>query len=221
MTESAEERPGNAAWTKLRQRKVVQWGLAYVASAWGFLQALEYLSETYGWAPQLRMLAVPALLLGLPIVVVVAWYHGDRGHQRVTRSEFVILALLVVLIGGIVWRYHETIEETAASAATPAQGRPATTAASQTDDPRPSVAVLPFENRSSNPDDAYFVDGIQDDIVTQLTKMRGLRVIASTSTERLRGTTLSTREIGEKLGVSKLLQAGCNAPATACASTCS
>ena len=74
------------------------------------------------------------------------------------------------------------------------------------DDPRPSVAVLPFEGRSSDPDDAYFVDGIQDDIITQLTKVRGLRVIASTSTERLRGTSLSAKEIGQQLGVSKLLQ---------------
>jgi TolB-like protein/Tfp pilus assembly protein PilF len=206
VTESAAERQGNGAWTKLRQRKVVQWGLAYVAGAWGFLQALEYLSETYGWSPHLRMLAVPTLLLGLPIVLVIAWYHGDRGHQRVTRSEFAILALLVVLGGGLIWRYHETIEETTASTASPAQGRPVMTDASRTDDPRPSVAVLPFENHSSNTDDAYFVDGIQDDIITQLTKVRGLRVIASTSTERLRGTSMSAREIGRQLGVSKLLQ---------------
>lgn len=206
MTATSEKRDVEGMWAKLRQRKVVQWGLAYFAAAWGFLQALEFLSETYGWSPHLRMLAVPALLLGLPIVVVIAWYHGDRGHQRVTRAEFVILALLIVLGGGLVWRYHRSIEETAASAASPGPGRSAATDASRTDDPRPSVAVLPFENRSANADDAYFADAIQDDILTQLAKIPSLRVIASTSVEQLRGSTLSTQEIGQRLGVSKLLQ---------------
>jgi adenylate cyclase len=206
LTESTAERQGQGAWTKLRQRKVVQWGLAYLAGAWGFLQLLEYLSDTYGWSAHLRMLAVPALLLGLPIVVVIAWYHGDRGHQRVTRAEFVILTLLAVLGGGVIWRYHEALEKTGPSAASLAQGPPVTAPSSPTEDPRPSVAVLPFENRSANADDAYFADGIQDDIVTQLSKLPGLRVIASTSTEKLRGTTLSAREIGQQLGVAKLLQ---------------
>lgn len=206
MTGPAEKRSAENAWAKLRHRKVVQWALAYLAGAWGFLQGLEYLSETYGWPQQLRMLAIPALLLGLPVVVVVAWYHGDRGHQRVTRTEFVILALLVVLGGGIVWRYHEAIEARGPSSArSDAASGPAADAL-RSDDPRPSVAVLPFENRSADADDAYFADAIQDDILTQLTKIPSLRVIASTSVEQLRGSTLSTQEIGERLGVSKLLQ---------------
>jgi TolB-like protein/Tfp pilus assembly protein PilF len=206
VTESGAERQGNGPWAKLRQRKVVQWGLAYLAGAWGSLQALEFLSETYSWSPQVRMLAVPALLLGLPIVVVLAWYHGDRGHQRVTRSEFVILTLLVSLGTGVIWRYHQALESAKPAAGASPQGRAAAAVANPADDPRPSVAVLPFENRSANADDAYFADGIQDDIVTQLSKLPGLRVIASTSTEKLRGTTLSAREIGEQLGVAKLLQ---------------
>ena len=128
MTESTAERQGIGAWTKLRQRKVVQWGLAYLAGAWGFLQLLEYLSETYGWSAHLRMLAVPALLLGLPIVLVVAWYHGDRGHQRVTRTEFVILTLLLLVGGGVIWRYHEAIVDTVPPPHRRRMVRPATTA---------------------------------------------------------------------------------------------
>jgi TolB-like protein/Flp pilus assembly protein TadD len=215
LTEPAAERTGESTWGRLRRRKVVQWGIGYVAGAWGFLQGLEFLSETYSWSPQARMLAVPALLLGLPVVLVLAWYHGDRGHQRVTRTEFVILSLLIALGGTAVWRYYESLERATATAAA-AQGQAAATSGVQgqatapavtpPDDLRPSVAVLPFENRSANADDAYFADGVQDDIVTQLSKLPGLRVIASTSTEKLRGTTLSAREIGQQLGVSKLLQ---------------
>ena len=61
--------------------------------------------------------------------------------------------------------------------------------------------MLPFENRSREADDAFFVDGIHDDILTQLTKVGALKVIARTSVEQFRDTKLTTREIGEKLGV--------------------
>ena len=71
-------------WEKLRRRKVVQWGVAYSLFAWGLLQGLEYLSDTFVWPPLLQQLATLAFLVGLPIVLVVAWYHGDRGEQQVT-----------------------------------------------------------------------------------------------------------------------------------------
>ena len=80
MTDATEGKT-DSAWTKLRRRKVVQWGLIYTAAAWGFLQGLEYVSESFHWPEQLRQIALLALLVGLPIVLVLAWYHGDRGQQ--------------------------------------------------------------------------------------------------------------------------------------------
>ena len=68
--------------------------------------------------------------------------------------------------------------------------------------------MLPFDNRSREADDAFFVDGIHDDILTQLTKVGTLKVIARTSVEQFRNTKLTTKEIGEKLGVSKVLEGG-------------
>ena len=68
--------------------------------------------------------------------------------------------------------------------------------------------MLPFENRSRLEDDTFFVDGIHDDILTQLTKVGALKVIARTSVEQFRDTKLTTREIGEKLGVTKMLEGG-------------
>ena len=194
-------------WSALRRRKVVQWGLVYVAAAWGFLQGLEYVSDAFQWPPQIRQVALLALLIGLPVVLVLAWYHGDRGQQRISTPEFAILTLLLLLGGGAFWYYQR---------ANDAESGPATTAdtAGQPDKPpaatdtRPSVAVLPFENRSREADDAFFVDGIHDDILTQLTKVGALKVIARTSVEQFRDTKLTTREIGEKLGVTKVLEGG-------------
>jgi hypothetical protein len=66
-------------WTRLRRRKVVQWGIAYAAGAWGLLQGLAYATATFHLPTVLQPLATIGLLIGLPIVLVIAWYHGDRG----------------------------------------------------------------------------------------------------------------------------------------------
>jgi TolB-like protein/Flp pilus assembly protein TadD len=75
-------------------------------------------------------------------------------------------------------------------------------------DSRPSIAVLPFENRSDERRDIYFVDGIHDDILTQLAKVSALKVISRTSVERFRDTRLPMSEIGRQLGVEAILEGG-------------
>jgi len=193
------------AWAKLRRRKVVQWGVAYAAGAWGFLQGLQYVSEAFGWPGQLRQVAILALLIGLPIVLVIAWYHGDRGEQRVTGTELAIITLLFLLGGAIFWRYERSMEAPPTAARAPAA--PAA-AASTLADARPSIAVLPFENRSDERKDAYFVDGIHDDILTQLSKVSALKVISRTSVEQFRKTSLPTKAIAAQLGVMSILEGG-------------
>ena len=84
MTDTPIERAADSIWTSLRRRKVVQWGLAYAAGAWVLLQVLGFATDTYGWPTVIAQLAMLGLTLGLPIVVTLAWYHGDRGQQRIT-----------------------------------------------------------------------------------------------------------------------------------------
>ncbi len=203
MTESTTPE-GESTWAKLRRRKVVQWGIVYAAGAWGFLQGLEYASSTFDWPRQIQQLSTLALLTGLPVVLVLAWYHGDRGEQRVTRTELAILTLLFLLGGGLFWRYQaasEPSQSTTPTAAAPARAAAAT-------DSGPSIAVLPFENRSKVEDEAFFVDGIHDDILTQLSKISALKVISRTSVEQFRDTRLPTKTIADQLGVKSILEGG-------------
>jgi Tol biopolymer transport system component len=86
-------------WQQLRRRKVVQWGIAYAAVAWGFLQGLEYVGEAFGWPGHLRQIAIFVVMVGLPFVIIVAWYHGDRGKQPVTGTEVTMLVLLAAAGG--------------------------------------------------------------------------------------------------------------------------
>ena len=97
-------------WTRLRRRKVVQWGIAYAAGAWGLLQGLAYVIETFRWPELLQPLVTLGLLIGLPIVLVLAWYHGDRGEQRVTATEFAIITLLFLVGGAMCRPQHVQIE---------------------------------------------------------------------------------------------------------------
>jgi len=193
-------------WVKLRRRKVVQWGIAYAAGAWVLLQGIDFLVEAFQWPAATRPLATLALLLGLPIAVALAWYHGDRGEQRVSTTEATIIALLLLLGGGFIWVFQHQAEPAAAvvstEQATTSPGVPAPP------DGRPSIAVLPFENRSRLEDDVFFVDGIHDDILTQLSKVSALKVISRTSVERFRKTGLSLQQIAQQLGVTSVLEGG-------------
>jgi hypothetical protein len=69
VTDTPTEREAESTWTRLRRRKVVQWGVVYVAAARGFLQGREYLSGTYDWPRQIQQCATLVALIGLPVVL--------------------------------------------------------------------------------------------------------------------------------------------------------
>src|SRR5215218_113169 len=99
------EGAGQSAWDRLRSRKVVQWGLGYVAMAWGLLQATEFAVSTFHWPEVVTRVATVAAVCGLPIALTLAWFHGEHGNQRFRRMEIVILALLV-LTGVVAVRFE-------------------------------------------------------------------------------------------------------------------
>ena len=79
---------------RMRQRKIVQWTLAYLAAGWGLLQVLDFMRENFA-VPVTVVQRVTVLLGGgLLAVIVVAWYHGDRGRQRVSRTELLALTTI-------------------------------------------------------------------------------------------------------------------------------
>jgi len=200
MTHAPTERDDEGTWARLRRRKVVQWGLAYAACGWGFLQGLEYVSEAFAWPEQLRQVAIIALLVGLPIVVVIAWYHGDRGQQRVNAVEVAIVALLILVGGAVFWLYDragENADQPDAAAATAMPKTPVLQA---------SVAVLPFVALSSGVDDGYFADGLSEEIINALSALPDLLVTARTSAFYFKGRDVPIPEIAATLGVAHVVE---------------
>ena len=90
---------------RLKQRKLVQWTLAYVAAAFALLQGIDIVAQRFGWPEQTMRFVIIALSVGFFVTLVLAWYHGERGAQRVSGTELIILALLVSLGGFLLWRF--------------------------------------------------------------------------------------------------------------------
>ena len=85
MTDTPAERGAEGTWARLRRRKVVQWGFAYAAAAWVLLQVLEYFSGTFDWPRQIQQLTTVALLIGLPVALILACYHGAAAEAYARR----------------------------------------------------------------------------------------------------------------------------------------
>jgi len=197
---------GTEGWRDaLRRRKVVQWGILYVAGAWSFLQGFEFLSDTYAWPRQLQQLTTLALLIGLPIVLVLAWYHGDKGQQRVTGAEFAIITLLLLIGGGALAFYQRSSAgDVEAISAAPDTSEPLESPGAP--GARPSLAVLPFVDLSQAKDQEYLGDGLAEEIINQLAQVPALRLVGRTSSFSFKGRDDDLRTIGSKLGVAHLLE---------------
>jgi adenylate cyclase len=191
---------GQDLWQRLRRRKVVQWGLAYAAAMWGLLQGVEYFGETFEWSLYVRKLVTVAALLGLPIALVLAWYHGDRGEQRVARSELIVIALLLLIGGTVLWRYEQLAQDAAKS------GVSARVAPTRSAVPQASVAVLSFVALSSGVDDGYFADGLTEEIINALSALPDLLVTARTSAFYFKGRNVPVPEIAATLGVAHVVE---------------
>jgi TolB-like protein/cytochrome c-type biogenesis protein CcmH/NrfG len=197
VNETSTPPADEGVWERLRRRKLVQWGVAYAAGAWGFQQGVAYVSTLLGWPVQVQRLTGLALLIGLPIALVLAWYHGDRGQRQVTRSELAILTLLFLLGGGIFWYFQRASETSTATSPAP------TAAALPTD---ASIAVLPFVNMSTDKDQEYFADGISEELLNLLAQVPELRVIARTSSFSFKGKDVEIAEIARRLNVANVLE---------------
>ena len=195
------EHADEGLWAGMRRRKVVQWGIAYVAAAWGLLQGLAYLSTVFQWSAQLQRPVTMAFLVGLPIALVLAWYHGDRGHQRVSGREFAILTVLLLIGGGLFWWVGQM--PAAPSVAATASNAAQVPAAASTGT---SIAVLPFVNMSGDKDNEYFSDGISEELLNVLVRVDGLGVASRTSSFGYKGSQLGTAAIASALKVNHLLE---------------
>ncbi|MEO5718952.1 MAG: tetratricopeptide repeat protein [Chthoniobacterales bacterium] len=194
----------NKFFQRLKQRKLVQWAVAYGAAAFALMQGIDIVAQRFGWPEQTMRFVIIALSVGFFVTLVLAWYHGERGAQRVSGTELLILALLLAIGGGLLWRFAAASH--APVAAVPASATTAASPAAAAEIPAKSIAVLPFENLSDDKSAAYFADGIQDEILTKLASIADLKVISRTSTAKYKSKPEDLKTVSQQLGVATVLE---------------
>ncbi|HET7161082.1 MAG TPA: tetratricopeptide repeat protein [Rhodanobacteraceae bacterium] len=206
---------------RLKQRKLVQWALAYAAFAFALMQGLDIVAQQFGWPEGARRGITLALVVGLFVVLVLAWYHGERGVQRIGTMEIMILALLLAIGGTLIWRFGPAVATRSgrsmmAGADSAVAFPPDSTTPTRVADfalpmpaasvPEKSVAVLPFADESGSKDEQFFSDGLSEDLITALSQFAGLKVINRDSSFRFRDSSDGVQAIAAKLGVAHLLE---------------
>jgi TolB-like protein len=195
---------------ELKRRNVFKVGIAYLVAAWLLMQITDVVAPLLSvpdWVPRFIFLL---LAIGFVPALIFAWAYeltpdGIRRESEVDRAKSIrsltgrrldrlIIAMMTLAIIYLVLDNY-VFEDAPAPLAEVALEK--------------SIAVLPFRNRSDSDADTHFVDGIHDDILTQLTKLSTLdKVISRTSTERYRDTELPIPQIADELGVATILEGG-------------
>src|SRR4051794_33436115 len=190
-------------FAELKRRNVYKVAIAYAVVGWLLIQVATQVFpffEIPNWAVRLVVLAIVA---GFPIALVIAWAF-ELTPQGLKRTEDVDLTaqgsrkrhawIYVVIVGtagsiGLIFFGRYTARNTAIL--------PRTEAVTASIVPQKSIAVLPFENLSDDKSNAYFAEGIQDEILTRLSKIADLKVISRTSTQKYKSAPGNLREIGQ------------------------
>ena len=182
---------------EVQRRKVYRVAAAYIIAAGFIIQIGSAVFPAWELPNWTFRLVVVLLLIGFPISLILSWAYdvtpqGIRAtptpsapgaHRRRNLIMLIATGVVISAAAGFFLLPHA--------------------AAHKIDK---SIAVLPFENRSAEKENAFFADGIQDDILTNLSKIGDLKVISRTSVMAYRGQTPKVREIGKTLGVSTILE---------------
>jgi TolB-like protein/Flp pilus assembly protein TadD len=191
-------------FSELRRRNVYRVAAAYAVVSWLIIQVATQVFPVLEIPSWCVRLVIILLLLGFPVAMILAWAYeltpeGIRRTEDIAPTEaarrpvtqrlnLTIIAVLTCAVAFLIYqRYHSS----PASAGIPEK----------------SIAVLPFENFSDDKENAFFADGIQDDILTSLAKIHDLKVISRTSVMPYRGATQNNLpQIAQALGVAHVLE---------------
>jgi TolB-like protein/Tfp pilus assembly protein PilF len=184
---------------ELKRRKVYRVAIAYVVASWALAQGLAQVLPVFDIPNSVIRVVIALLLIGFPVALVLAWIFDitPTGIERTSKAE--PQATTTLRRRNVFWLAAAGICLSAAA------GLFLLPRASARKIDK-SIAVLPFENLSDDKENAFFADGIQDDILTNLSKIGDLKVISRTSVMSYRGKTPNVREIGKDLGVSAILE---------------
>jgi hypothetical protein len=195
-------------FTELKRRNVYKVAIAYVVGGWALSQGIAQVFPLFDVPSSAIRAMVLLIIVGLPVALVLAWMFEitPQGIKRTETADAMPVGatpkkyawIYIVVVGGAISIGLIFIGRYIAGNTT-SVARAEAAAASLV--PQKSIAVLPFENLSDDKSNAYFAEGIQDEILTRLSKIADLKVISRTSTQKYKSAPDNLREIGQQLGV--------------------
>jgi len=206
-------------FSELKRRNVYKVAVAYAVVAWLLIQAASILFPAFDAPASAIKILVIILVIGFPIALAFSWAfeitpEGIKREAAVSpnvsithhtgRKIVVITVVLAVIAAGLL---AFQLFRSKSNVSPRPNGMATTSSAASGPIPEKSVAVLPFENLSDDKQNAFFADGVQDEILTNLAKVADLKVISRTSVMQYRGAaSRNLREIGQTLGVAHALE---------------
>ena len=192
-------------FAELKRRKVFKVGAAYLVVAWLAVQAMSIGFPAFDAPPWALRIFILISLLGFPIAVVMAWVfdvtpEGVKLDASTSGSKrlFACATLLIVLALG--WYFYGQPSFRRGDATTPTGAAPAPAAGQN------SLAVMAFDDLSPAHDQGYFSDGMAEEILNALARVKELKVIGRSSSFQYKGKNIGARQIGQELGVAHLLE---------------
>ncbi|OEK04216.1 hypothetical protein [Roseivirga misakiensis] len=188
--------------SELKRRNVFKVATAYAVTGWLLIQIAVSIEKPLSLPDWLDTVIILTVLIGFPVALIIAWVYEwtNKGLQKTETvdseisitsttskklNRVIIFSLSVLIVFLLVERIFFVgnlfVED------------------------KPSVAVLPFVNQSTDPENAFFADGLAEELLNELAHVEGLRVIARTSSFSFKGKSLSLKEIAEKLNVDHIL----------------
>jgi TolB-like protein/Tfp pilus assembly protein PilF len=196
--------------SELKRRNVYKVAVAYIVAGWALSQGIAQVFPVFdvpNWAIRVIVLMI---IIGLPIALVLAWAFEitPQGIKRTETADAMPRAgqqrkhawIYVVVVGGLVSIGLFFFGRYTGENATLRRGDAATAL------PSKSIAVLPFESLSEDKSNAYFAEGVQDEILTRLAKVADLKVISHTSTQHFNSAPENLPQIAKELGVANVLE---------------
>jgi len=174
--------------TEIKARKIRKWFTIHISTSITIIGVVNVISSRYNFPPEIFDSILAIAICSLPITLVIAWFHSPEERQAFKSGEIIFYSVMIgitvfILVRINLFRSEEAVENI-----------------------EKSIAVLPFQNFSDLKDDEYFSDGITEDIITHLSKIKMLNVISRTSVMKYKDVKKSIREIAIELGVESVLE---------------
>ena len=196
-------------FSELKRRNVYKVAVAYVVVSWLLIQASSIFFPAFDAPPWVMKIIIIVVIFGFPVALIFSWafaitsegikleseIQASKSITRRTGRKIVALTIALAVVAAGLFVYQLVRSKSDAS------NLPTTATIANK-----SIAVLPFDNLSRDPDNAYFCEGVQDEILTRLAKVADLKVISRTSTQHFKSTPDNLPQIAKQLGVAHILE---------------